>query len=81
METFKDKIMRQAKYFDHILGEQNRITSKEELKMFKRIINSHLEDYSEEEKNEFSTSWITYSNERIPCKSNKKNNNHRRFFN
>ena len=38
------------KYFDHIIGEQSCKSSPTDIKMLKRIIKAHSEDYSEEEK-------------------------------
>ena len=43
----------QNKYFDHIIGEQNSISSPEEIKMLKRIIKAHSEEYSDDEKMNF----------------------------
>ena len=42
-----------GKYFDHIVGEQNHKSSPEEIKMIKRIIKAHSEDYSEDDKMNF----------------------------
>jgi len=42
--------MKTGKYFDHILGEQNANVSKDDLRIFSRIIKAHSEDYSEEER-------------------------------
>lgn len=41
------------KYFDHIIGEQNHKSSLEDIKMLKRIIKAHSEDYTEDEKMNF----------------------------
>lgn len=41
------------KYFDHIIGEQNHKSSPEDIRMLKRIIKAHSEDYSEDEKMNF----------------------------
>lgn len=40
--------MKKNKHFDHLLGEQNSTTNKSELKMLKRIIKAHSEDYPED---------------------------------
>ena len=45
--------MKSEKYFDHILGDQDSKVNKDELKMFKRIINAHVQDYSEAERMNF----------------------------
>jgi len=44
---------KKEKHFDHIIGKQDHKTSPEELKMIKRIIKAHSEDYSEDEKMNF----------------------------
>ncbi len=41
------------KYFDHLIGEQNQESNPEEIKMIKRIITAHSEDYTEDEKMNF----------------------------
>lgn len=41
------------KYFDHLIGEQDRKTNADEVKMIKRIIKAHSEDYSEDDKMNF----------------------------
>ncbi len=41
------------KYFDQIIGEQNHKSSPEDIKMLKRIIKAHSEDYTEDEKMNF----------------------------
>lgn len=41
------------KYFDQIIGEQNHNSNPEDIKMLKRIIKAHSEDYSEDEKMNF----------------------------
>lgn len=41
------------KYFDHILGEQNSTSNSDEIKILKRIIKAHSEDYTENEKMNF----------------------------
>jgi len=44
---------RTNKYFDHIIGEQNSTSNPDEIKMLKRIIKAHSEDYTENEKMNF----------------------------
>lgn len=41
------------KHFDHLIGEQNHKSSPEEIKLLKRIIKAHSEDYSEDERMDF----------------------------
>lgn len=41
------------KHFDHLIGEQNHKSSPEEIKLLKRIIKAHSEDYSEDERMNF----------------------------
>lgn len=41
------------KHFDHLIGEQNHKSSQEEIKLLKRIIKAHSEDYSEDERMNF----------------------------
>ena len=41
------------KYFDHIIGEQNHQSNPDDLKMLKRIIKAHSEEYSQDEKMNF----------------------------
>ena len=45
--------MTSHEHFDHILGEQNSTTDAKDIKMLKRIIKAHSEDYSEDEKMNF----------------------------
>lgn len=45
--------MTNHKYFDHILGEQNSSTDAKDVKMLKRIIKAHSEEYSDEERMNF----------------------------
>lgn len=40
-------------YFDHILGEQSASSNPEEIKMLKRVITAHSEEYSEDDKMNF----------------------------
>ncbi len=41
------------KYFDHLIGEQSHKSNPDEIKMIKRIIKAHSEDYSEDDKMNF----------------------------
>lgn len=41
------------KYFDHIIGKQDQESDTDEIKMLKRIIKAHAEDYSEDDKMNF----------------------------
>jgi len=46
-------MIRKDKYFDHLIGEQNHLSSPEEIRMLKRIIKAQSEEYSEDEKMNF----------------------------
>lgn len=41
------------KYFDHIIGKQESNANPEEIKILKRIINAHSEDYTDDERMNF----------------------------
>jgi len=45
--------MKNVKYFDHRIGDENSVMDDKELKMLKRIIKSHAEEYSDEERMNF----------------------------
>ena len=64
-ETFKLRFMKgKDKYFDHTIGEQNHKSTPKDIKMLKRVIKVHSEDYSEEEKMNFQRIGIHLSMKR-----------------